>query len=157
MSVSGPLLEKMEMSLVKSLHSGDFDVICLVWLARALCQYSGLNNLQVLFSLHRSVFMNVLVTTCTGRSLVASSYVDVSNSSLLECTPPNVEAWVQWTRHVSLRIWVLFLTTVLIFSVIKTLARNPSLPNYICSRQDGTDESFSLASHSSSESWPSCL
>ncbi len=96
MPVSGPLLEKMEMSLDKSLHSADFNVIYLVWVASSWCQYSGLNNLQVPFSLHRSVFKYVLVTTRTGGSLVAGSYLDVSNSSLQECAPPNVEAWVQF-------------------------------------------------------------
>jgi hypothetical protein len=43
----------------RSIHSGDPDMICLAWqwirgLASAWCQYSRLNELQVLFGLHPS-------------------------------------------------------------------------------------------------------
>jgi hypothetical protein len=49
----------MEMTLVKSLHSGDPDMICLAWqwihwLVNAWCQYLGFNDLPVLFGLHPS-------------------------------------------------------------------------------------------------------
>jgi hypothetical protein len=73
------------MTLVKSLHSGDPD---LIRNKLARCQLGNKPSaLQLLFRLHLSaahvcscIYVIVHVTTCAGGSHVACSYVEVPNS-----------------------------------------------------------------------------
>ncbi len=100
------------MTLVKSLYSGDPDLCCLTVNRRnCKCLMSMFSVERLASSIRPStsqcsscVLMYVHVTTCSGGSHVAGSYVDVpnscSNSSLLERQPPRRPGFYSYQRLV---------------------------------------------------------